>query len=253
MKLFSQIHGEGEVLIIIHGLFGMSDNWQSLGRKWSKSYQVHLLDMRNHGRSPHSDDFSYELMADDLLEYLDDHAIEKANILGHSMGGKVAMLFAVLNPERTERLIVADIAPKPYKPHHQEIIAALEGLDLSQIEKRSDAAERFDSSLAPGVRQFLLKNLHWAEKNRMAWRFNLPVIAREIQKVGEGLAPNAYYDGPTLFLRGGNSWYIKDDDIDLILEHYPQATLITIDNAGHWLHAEQPKDFFESVNDFLGT
>ncbi len=251
MKLFSQVQGEGEVLMIMHGLFGMSDNWQSLGRQWSEHYQVHLLDMRNHGRSPHSDDFSYDLMADDLLEYLDDHNINQATILGHSMGGKVAMLFAVLNPERTKRLIIADIAPKPYKPHHQEIIAALEELELSKIERRSDANELFDPSLPPGVRQFLLKNLYWAEKDRMDWRFNLPVIAREIQKVGEGLAPNAYYDGPCLFLRGGNSWYIKDEDLDLILEHYPKAELATIDNAGHWLHAEQPKAFYKRVNDFL--
>ncbi len=253
MKLFSQIHGEGEVLIIMHGLFGMSDNWQSLGKKWAEKFEVHLLDLRNHGRSPHSEDFSYELMADDLLEYLDDHGIDQATILGHSMGGKVAMLFAVLNPERTKRLLVADIAPKPYKPHHQEIIAALEGLDLSKVEKRSDANELFEPSLPTGVRQFLLKNLHWADKNRMDWRFNLPVIAREIKKVGEALAPNAYYDGPTLFLRGGESWYIQDEDLDLILEHYPQAKLVTIKNAGHWLHAEQPKAFFDEVNTFLGA
>lgn len=253
MELFSQIHGEGEVLIIMHGLFGMSDNWQSLGRKWAEDYQVHLLDMRNHGRSPHSDGFSYELMADDLLDYLDQKGIEKAHILGHSMGGKVAMLFAVLNPERTDKLIIADIAPKAYQPHHGEIIAALESLDLSQIRKRSEANEQFGPDLLPGVRQFLLKNLYWVNKEEMAWRFNLSVIAREIQKVGEGLPPNAYFDGPCLFLRGGNSWYIEDQDLDLILSHYPEAELQTIANAGHWLHAENPLDFFAAVSEFLSA
>ncbi len=253
MELFSQVQGEGEALIIMHGLFGMSDNWQTLGRKWSKHYEVHLLDMRNHGRSPHSDEFSYELMADDLLEYLDQHQIAEANILGHSMGGKVAMLFAVLNPERTKRLMVADIAPKPYEPHHQEIIAALKGLDLSKVSKRSEADEQFGPDLLPGVRQFLLKNLYWVEKDRMDWRFNLEVIAREIQKVGEGLPANAYYDGPCVFLRGGDSWYIQDEDLDLILSHYPEAELKTIPGAGHWLHAQAPKEFFQLVNDFLGA
>lgn len=253
MELFSQIHGKGEPLIIMHGLFGMSDNWQSLGRKWAENYEVHMLDMRNHGRSPHSDEFSYELMADDLVAYLDQHQLESANILGHSMGGKVAMLFAVLNPERTRRLIIADIAPKPYEPHHGEIIAALEALDLSQVKKRSDADALFGPDLHPGVRQFLLKNLYWEEKDKMAWRFNLPVLAREIQKVGEGLAANAYYDGPCLFLRGTDSWYIQDEDMDLILSHYPEAQLETISKAGHWLHAENPKDFYQAVSEFLSA
>lgn len=253
MQLFSNILGEGpEDLIIMHGLFGMSDNWQSLGRKWSEHFRVHLLDMRNHGRSPHSEDFSYDLMSDDLLEYLDQHQIEEAHIIGHSMGGKVAMLFAVLHPERCRSMIIADIAPKAYPPHHMDVIEALEALDLSTISRRSEANEQFGSKLEPGVRQFLLKNLYWEEKDRLNWRFNLKVLSREIQKVGESLPPNAYYDRPALFLRGGDSWYIKDEDIDEIQSHYPQAELLTIPNAGHWLHAQQPELFFEAVSDFLG-
>ncbi len=252
MKLFSNTLGDGpQNLIIMHGLFGMSDNWQSLGKKWSSSFRVHLLDMRNHGRSPHSDEFSYELMADDLLEYMVDQKISEAHILGHSMGGKVAMLFSVLNPERCLSLIVADIAPKPYEPHHQDVISALQSLDLNSIERRSEAQEKFGPDLEPGVRQFLLKSLYWEEKERMNWRFNLTVIAREIEKVGEGLPPNAYFDRPTLFLRGGDSWYIKDEDLTEIESHYPQAELITIPEAGHWLHAQQPQKFFEEVSDFL--
>lgn len=250
MKLYSQISGEGAPLIIMHGVFGMGDNWQTLGRQWSENFEVHLLDMRNHGRSPQSEEFSYDAMSDDLVEYLDDHNIDKANIIGHSMGGKVAMHFATLNPERVEKLVIADIAPKSYKPHHQEIIAALQGLDLENITSRTEAQEQFAID-EPGTKQFLLKSLYWKEKGQLAWRFNVPVIAREIVKVGEALPPNAIYNGEVLFVRGGNSWYIKDEDWDDILEHFPEAELATIDGAGHWLHAEKPKEFYQSVDRFL--
>lgn len=234
----------------MHGVFGMGDNWQTLGRQWSDNFEVHLVDMRNHGRSPHSEEFSYDVMSDDLVEYLDDHKIDKAYIIGHSMGGKVAMHFATLNPERVEKLVIADIGPKSYKPHHQEIIDALQSLDLENITSRTEAQEQFAIN-EPGTKQFLLKSLYWKEKGQLAWRFNVPVIAREIVKVGEALPPNAIYNGEVLFVRGGNSWYIKDEDWDGILEHFPEADLATIDGAGHWLHAEKPKEFFKSVNSFL--
>lgn len=250
MKLFSKILGEGDPLVIMHGVFGMSDNWHTLGKRWSEKHQVHLLDLRNHGRSPHSDEFSYEAMSDDVLEYLNDHSIDRANLLGHSMGGKVAMLFAVLNEERVNKLIVADIAPKPYPPHHQEIIDALESLRLNQLSSRSEAEAQFALSDV-GVRLFLLKNLYWKDKDKLGWRFNLPVIAREINEVGESLPPQAIYYGPTLFARGGNSGYIADSDMDEIQTHFPQAELITIQGAGHWLHAEKPTEFYDAVNEFL--
>lgn len=250
MKLYSKIMGEGKPLIIMHGVFGMGDNWQTLGREWSKKYQVHLLDMRNHGRSPHSDEFSYELMSDDLLEYLDSHNLEKADILGHSMGGKVAMLFAVFNPERTHKLVVADIAPKPYEPHHQKILEALNNLDLDKISSRNEAEEQFEIE-DEGTRQFLLKSLYWKDKNKLDWRFNLPVIGREIEKVGEPLPDQAIYYGPSLFVRGENSWYIQDEDIEDITAHFPEAKLETIKGAGHWLHAEKPREFFNIVDKFL--
>lgn len=252
MHLFSHVLGDGpEHLVIMHGLFGLSDNWQTLGKKWAEDYTVHLLDMRNHGRSPHSEEFSYELMADDVLEYLDQHSIEEAHLLGHSMGGKVAMLFSVLNPERCKSLIVADIGPKAYPPHHMDVIEALEALPVNELKSRSEANAQFGPKLDLGVRQFLLKNLYWEEKNKLNWRFNLPVISREIRKVGESLAPNAYYDRPCIFLRGGDSWYIKDEDLDEIQSHFPQAELITIPDAGHWLHAQQPELVYEVVRDFL--
>ncbi len=253
MKLHSTVKGNGPHLIIMHGVFGMSDNWSSLGRKWSEEFTVHLLDMRNHGRSPHSDVFSYEAMADDLLEYLDDHQIEKPYLLGHSMGGKVAMLFAVYHPERVGKMVVADIAPKAYKPHHQDVLEALHGLRLDEIQSRGEAEEKFSKKLDEGTRQFLLKSLYWKEKDQMAWRFNLKAISASITQVGEALPPNAFFDGPTLFVRGGASNYIQDEDLGEIHNHFPEATLETIAEAGHWLHAQKPKEFFAVVNDFLSA
>ncbi len=252
MKLFSKIMGQGHPLIIMHGVFGMGDNWQTLGRKWSENFEAHLLDMRNHGKSPHSDEFSYDIMCEDLIEYMDAQQISKADILGHSMGGKVAMLFAVLNPDRVSKLIIADIAPKAYEPHHQEILEALNFLDLPLIKSRGEAEEKFSTKIQDlGTRQFLLKSLYWKEKGLLDWRFNLKVIEKEILKVGEELVANAMFFGPCLFVRGGNSWYIQDEDEDMILEHFPSASLATIEGAGHWLHAEKPLEFFECVNEFL--
>jgi esterase len=252
VELFSNSIGEGnEDLIIMHGLFGMGDNWQSLGKKWAGHYRVHLLDMRNHGHSPHHDLFSYDAMAEDILAYLDKHNIAKAHILGHSMGGKVAMLFAVLHPTRCSSLMVADIGPKGYPPHHQEVIKALEDLDLLSLRSRGQANATFGLGLEPGVRQFLLKNLYWRTKGEMAWRFNLPAILKQISEVGEALAPNAYFDGPAVFVKGGDSWYILEEDLPNIQSHFPQADLVTIPKAGHWLHAQQPELFFEAITDFL--
>ncbi len=250
MELFSKKMGTGTPLLILHGVFGSGDNWGSLGRKWAEAYEVHLIDARNHGHSPHNEAFSYDLMADDLLAYMDKNELGRAHIIGHSMGGKTAMLFAAYNPERVDQLVVADIAPKPYKPHHQKILEALNALDLDNIRSRNEAQEAFaikDFS----TQQFLLKSLYWKEKGKLAWRFNLPVIQREIEKTGTALPDQALYYGPTLFVRGGNSWYIEDTDMDLILRHFPEASLETLKGAGHWLHAEKPEAFHQLVHAFL--
>lgn len=252
MQLYSKKLGEGKPLIIMHGLFGMSDNWQTLGKKWAEQFEVHLLDMRNHGRSSHSEEFSYEIMSDDLAEYFEKENLGKAHILGHSMGGKVAMLFAVLNPNQLDKLIVADISPKYYKPHHGEIITALKGLDLPNLKSRGEAEKQFAQLLDDaGVRQFLLKSLYWESKEKLNWRFNLEAIANRIENVGTEMPSHAIHYGDTLFVRGGKSNYIQQKDIDLIVEHFPDAEIETIDGAGHWLHAEKPKEFYEVVTRFL--
>ena len=253
MKLFHKIIGEGEPLIIMHGLFGMLDNWQTFAKAISKKgFEVHLLDMRNHGRSPQSLEFNYNLMADDLEEYLDDAGLESAHILGHSMGGKVAMLFATENEERTRSLSVIDIGPKGYPVHHQTILDALNTLDFAVIKTRGEAIEELSKSISnKAIQQFLLKSLYWQEKEQLALRFNLSVITANINIVGEGLFEDASFNGPTLFLRGGASNYIQDQDWDDILKHFPAAALKTIDCVGHWVHAERPKEFYEILDSFL--
>ncbi|NER12583.1 alpha/beta fold hydrolase [Leptobacterium flavescens] len=251
--LHSRIVGEGTPLLILHGFLGMSDNWKTLANYYAKeNIQVHLIDQRNHGRSFHSDEFSYELTAEDLLHYCNHHQLNNVNIIGHSMGGKTAMLFAVRNPEKVARLLVADIAPRYYPVHHQTILQGLNAINFNEVKSRG-AADEVLSKYIPeiGVRQFLLKNLYWKSKEELAYRFNLPALTKNIENIGVALPEGSNFEGPTLFLRGSKSDYISDEDLHLIKEHFPQADLDDIENAGHWLHAENPKQFFERSLRFL--
>ena len=251
--LNSKIEGEGQPLVIMHGFLGMLDNWNTLSGKFADNgFRVHALDLRNHGRSFHHDDFSYTAMTRDLLNYLDHHQIDKANIIGHSMGGKVAMFFATRHPQRTNKLIVADIAPKYYRPHHDEILEGLSAIDLSKKPSR-DQADEILSQYVPDIstRQFLLKSLYWKEPGQLAFRFNLEVFNRDRENIGEELLPEDRFEGPVLFLRGANSNYIRPEDHDLIKNHFPSAVIQDIPNAGHWLHAENPKDFLAKSLAFL--
>lgn len=253
MKLFSRIEGEGRPLIILHGLFGMSDNWLTHAKNYADlGFEVHVLDQRNHGQSPHSDDFSYQLMADDLAEYMRDQKISKASILGHSMGGKVAMLFACQHPDKVERLIVVDIAPKAYPIHHQIYIDALKGLDFATIKSRGEADTALKKSISNfAIRQFLLKSLYWKEKGKLALRFNLPVIEANLNMVGEALIDDAEFLGETLFINGGQSNYITPADEELIHHHFPLAHIYTVREAGHWVHAEAAEEFADVTTQFL--
>lgn len=251
--LHSKILGQGAPLLILHGFLGMADNWKTLGSKYSEnSFEVHLLDLRNHGRSFHSTEFSYDLMVEDVLHYVASKNLDKINILGHSMGGKVAMLFAVSHPEKVERLLVADIAPKFYPPHHHDIITGLNALDFSTITSRSQADEKLAEYLSDwGVRQFLLKNLYWKTKEQMDLRFNLEVLSNAQEEIGEPLPSTSSFDGKTLFLKGSKSEYIHPDDHTEIRRYFPNASIETVANAGHWLHAENPEEFFDKSLAFL--
>jgi esterase len=253
--LHSQILGTGKPLIILHGFLGMSDNWKTLGNQYSENgFEVHLLDQRNHGKSFQSNIFNYDALAEDLLYYMKHHKIDSATLLGHSMGGKTAMLFACTYPEKVKKLIIADIAPKYYPPHHQGIINALNSIQLSTLTSRTDADTALKKQLRDfGTRQFLLKNLYWKEKGVLDFRFNLKVLSEKMEEVGENINNTASYSGPTLFLKGDKSEYIALEDFPEIKRHFPHAELKEIENAGHWLHAENPKQFFELSFAFMNS
>lgn len=251
--LYSNILGTGKPLCILHGFLGMSDNWKTLGSQYAENgFEVHLIDQRNHGRSFWSEDFNYDLLAKDLLHYLTDKNIEKTALLGHSMGGKTIMQFACTYPEITEKLLVADIAPRFYPPHHQDIINALNKLDIHKIEKRGDADDQLKKYLSNiGVRQFLLKNLYRKKDKTFGLRMNLAVLSEKMEEIGENISSSESYEGPTLFLKGSRSEYVSDSDTSQIKSHFPNAKIEAIEDAGHWLHAENPDQFFEKSFQFL--
>lgn len=253
MTLHSQIFGKGRPFVILHGFLGMGDNWKTLGNRWAEAgFEVHLLDQRNHGRSFHSKTFSYSVMAADLKNYCGEHKLQNIILLGHSMGGKVAMQFAVSFPEMVSKLIVADIGPKAYPPHHQDILKALASLDFSIIKSRGEAEAILSEYIKDaGTRLFLLKNLYRKDKSQFALRVNLPVLSEKIAEVGAALPENTIFNGDTLFLGGEKSGYIEPKDALLIKKHFPKAKIGIIKNAGHWLHAENPDDFYDNVMKFL--
>jgi len=251
--LHSQIMGEGRPLIILHGFLGMGDNWKTLGKQFAlEGFQVHLVDQRNHGRSLHANEFSYELMAKDLHEYIMHHSLEECSLLGHSMGGKTAMRYAVDHPQTLSHLIIADIGPKAYPQHHQDILKALGSLDFSELKTRGQADEFLSVYIKDmGTRLFLLKNLYWKEKGKLDLRINLPVLSQNIAEIGKELPIDAHFEGKALFIRGANSGYIEDMDMFSIRKQFPNAILQTVENAGHWLHADNPTQFFELTLSFL--
>ena len=253
MILHSNIIGEGKPFIILHGFLGMGDNWKTLARQFSESnFEIHLVDQRNHGRSFHSNEFDYELMAEDLKIYCETNNLEDIILLGHSMGGKTAMLFATKYPELVSKLIVADISPRYYPIHHDAILEGLSQLDFSQIKTRGEADKALSNYVTDtGTRMFLLKNLYWVEKGQLGLRINLDSLKENVSEVGEALPIHAIFEKDTLFLRGDRSEYIAEADEALIHRHFPNSRIITISNAGHWLHAENPKEFYDAVMNFL--
>jgi len=250
--LHSKIFGEGKPLIILHGLFGMLDNWQGLAKEFGQFFETHIVDQRNHGKSFHATKHSYALMCEDLLRYLDENKLEKVYLMGHSMGGKTAMLFATTYPERVEKLVVVDIAPKYYTPHHQEILAGLHAVENANVMSRKEADEILARHFSEqGIRQFLLKNLYWKTKENLVFKFNLETLSKEIHNVGEALLEGVVFANKTLFIDGGKSNYILPEDHDLIESHFPDTEIVQIENVGHWVHAENPEAFFDEVSRFL--
>lgn len=254
MKLnYKQIGEMGRPMIILHGVFGFLDNWLTIGKTISEhGFKVYLVDQRNHGRSPHEGSLDFPTLAADLKEFLEEHQINDPILVGHSMGGKTVMEYAVTYPDTFSQLVIVDIGPKQYPIHHAKILEGLNAIPIDNIESRNQADEilsTYEPILA--VRQFLLKNLYRKDEGGFGWRFNLPVLSSDMAKVGSAIDSKQRIEAPTLFMRGENSNYILDEDWEGILNIFPNAKLETIAGAGHWVQAEQPKAFVSVLFAFL--
>ena len=253
MKLKYKEFGQGEPLIILHGLFGTSDNWQTIAKQFAKNYTVFVLDQRNHGRSPHADDFNYKIMAEDLKDFMEQQWIYSARIIGHSMGGKTAMQFALDYPDMVEKLVVVDIANQTYQGGHEAIFKALFSLDLEKIKTRKEADAILKKQIEDfGIRQFLLKNLTRNKNGSYEWKMNLPVIYKNYQPILAAVAGSEdRFEGATLFVKGGLSPYINEENFKKTKTFFPNAELKIIENVGHWVHAQAPKELLEMVETFF--
>ena len=252
MKLFSRIYGIGTPIIILHGLFGMSDNWNSIGKKLSQYFQVHLLDLRNHGRSPHHNKFNHDVMYRDLLLYIEDHNIKDPILLGHSLGGKVVMNFSFMYPEKVQKTIVVDISPRIYNVDFaQGLLERLYSIPLENFNQRKeiDNLLSFDYK-DKSFRQFILKNLYRNENNKFAWRFNIDILLEQICNIKVADFVNGVCDVETHFIRGGNSNYITQEDEQTINKHFSNFSISTINGAGHWIHVEKPMEFYNVIMNF---
>lgn len=251
MKLFFKKLGEGKPIIILHGLFGSSDNWLTISKKLADRYSIYLLDVRNHGQSPHSDDHSYQSMVEDLAEFIKDNDIEKPIIIGHSMGGKIAMNFAIDYPQVPEKIVIVDIAPKMYQHENKSNIEAMLAIDLDQVKSRDQAEKALSDKIQDrGVRLFLLKNLYRKEDLSFGWRPNLKALYENIREI-EGYTTNQICLIDSLFIQGELSKYIKDEDYPLIKKVFPNSKIVKIPQASHWVHSEKPEEVYKAIIDFI--
>jgi esterase len=252
MRLNFQSFGRGQPLIILHGLFGSLENWHFISQKLAADFQVVAVDQRNHGHSPHAAEMSYQLMVEDLKEFLANQHLDTANLLGHSMGGKTAMLFALTYPESVQKLIVVDIAPRAYPNHHREILSALSSLTLSSFKSRAEMELQLASSIPDlAVRRFLLKNVKRNQAGSFYWQMNLAAIQANYARLSEEISSHRSFEKPALFIRGERSDYIRDEDVPAIEKLFPRVEHHTIAGAGHWAHADAPEAFLRKVREFL--
>ncbi len=253
--LHSKIYGQdqpGMPLLVFHGLFGMLDNWGSFGKEMGEFFPVHLIDLRNHGKSFHSPEMSHDDLAHDILHYMEFHGLSKVNLLGHSLGGKAVMQFAIKYPIKLEKLVVVDISPKAYPPHHQGIIKALESVNFNEIKSRGDVEEILSEYIPEkSIIYFLAKSLYWTESKKLAWRFNLKTLADKYTEFVSNAIKFGVFTGETLFISGAKSNYILPQDEFQIKQQFPNSSVVSIKNAGHWVQAENPTDFNEVVKNFL--
>lgn len=256
MKLAFREFGEGQPLVILHGLFGQSDNWNTHAKSFAeKGFHVFTIDQRNHGLSPHSEEWTFEAMAQDLKEFIEDHDLKDPILLGHSMGGKTIMFFELAFPGIASKIIIADISASAYPPHHADVLEALNAVDFSKIKTRKEAEVIMNEHLHDfGTKQFLLKNIYWKDNSEdvMDWRFNLKVISKNYENVCVGV-PEFVSETKALIIKGELSKYISDADKEDLKKRFPHSTLVILNGAGHWVHAEKPKEFFETVLQFITT
>lgn len=251
MILHTEITGQGQAIVLIHGLFGSYENLGVIARALAGQWQVVNLDMRNHGRSDRHDSMSYALMAEDVKDTLDHLGLDQVILLGHSMGGKIAMEFALRYPDRVNKLILADISPVQNRPRHLEILSALDGVDLNNLQSRQQADQQLALSITEtGVRQFLLKSLY-KEDDHFRWRFNIKALIANYQQLLEAPPSKGPYTGPVLFIKGAESDYLLPEHQSLIQQLFPHSKAKVIMGTGHWLHAEKPVAFAKIVTDFL--
>jgi pimeloyl-ACP methyl ester carboxylesterase len=252
MELFYRMHGEGEPLIILHGLLGSSDNWQNLAKRFSSSFRVYTPDLRNHGQSPHHDKMDFNVLNEDLLEFIQRMELSEINIIGHSLGGKTAMNFALKNPGSVKNLVIVDIGPWYYDVVHDRYIDSMLKLDLESFSRREEIDMAFSKDIAnPVIRQFLLKNLKRDERGKFVWKINLDIIKRNLPDLGEPVVSEIPFPKPTLFIAGGKSEYVKPKDIGDIQSLFPAVKVVFFENAGHWVHADEPERFYKTVMEFL--
>ncbi|MFC3053076.1 alpha/beta fold hydrolase [Kordiimonas pumila] len=250
-ELAFRVKGEGEPLVMLHGLFGSGDNLGGIIRLLSAEYKTIALDLRGHGRSPHLGTLSYPQMADDVMRFMDKQGIESAYVFGHSMGGKTAMQLAISHPNRVKKLIVGDIAPVAYTPHHTQILAGMQAVAKAAPTDRKEAETLLaEYESEPEVLSFLLTNWRRVSDNTWGWRLDLEAICRDYDNLIAGIE-GGEYEGETLFLRGGRSDYIKAEHRDTILRLFPKASVKTVEGTSHWLHAEKPDLIARAIMKFL--
>lgn len=266
MQLSFKKFGNGPFLVILHGLYGNSDNWASIGKALSKKYAVFIPDLRNHGKSPHSKEHTYQLLAQDLLDFFNSQGIDKAEIIGHSMGGKLAMLFSLLNPNRVNNLVVVDIAPKKYTSlhsiqslviEHLNIMNAYLSVDLNEKTRRDEVDKEFAYYVKDTkVRNFLMKNLI-REGHTFKWTINVKALSNNLPEIMDGpdFTKIEFNESsitfPVLFIKGEKSDYLKSTDLELIKTFFLNIEMVSISDAGHWIHAEQPEQFLKTISHFL--